>query len=172
MPNPLKQNTLNYEMVYSYEAEKGGALLPPNSAKVDYCYFPVLSPAHPAVAELSQLDEEYGGLENVPPQALPKINNLAVLVKTEKYKTIGALPDTHLSSGSSVQGLVINEVDSLKKEEKKLVQQGFPTLNLDEVLIVEQGRKPAPLGKSMGMILGGGLAIAGGVFVMFKRRRT
>ena len=54
-----------------------------------------------------------------------------------------------------MQGLVVNRISSLDSEEKQLVNQSFPRLDLNKVLILEQDRHPASLAKSLGMIAGG-----------------
>jgi hypothetical protein len=93
-----------------------------------------------------------------------------VIVKTHKFKTIGAIPDG-LDMEDSVQVLVINRIDSLGQEERELVLENSPGVNLDKVWIVEEGRRPASLAKSGGMTFGGVLLAAPGVDWMFSGRR-
>ncbi|MFH1268414.1 MAG: hypothetical protein ABIK89_22055 [Planctomycetota bacterium] len=50
---------------------------------------------------------------------------------------------------------MVNRIQSLDGEEERLVKESFPTIDLDKVLLVVEGRKPASLAKSLGMSLGG-----------------
>lgn len=155
-----------------YEYESSGE--PDPNTKVKKCYYPIISLKHPFVAALAKLAEEHGGLEkipdNVPP---PDIRDFAVLVKTRRFKTVGAIPDG-LDGETSVQGLVINRISSLGSEEEKLIKENFPTANLDKVLILEDGRKPASMVKWLGFMLGGlALAAVGvGLFVVGRRKEA
>ena len=93
-----------------------------------------------ALGELEGKVNEQGELP--PGVEMPVIDTFAVLVKTEKFDTVGDLPET-FDRASSIEGLIINEIDSLDDDEEKLIQQSFPSLDLDEVLILEEDRKPA-----------------------------
>ncbi len=68
------------------------------------------------------------------------------------------------------QNLVINQIDSLDSEEEDLVKQNFAKADLDKVLILEEGREPASLFKSLGMVFGGIVLTLGGAAWMFLGR--
>ena len=91
----------------------------------------------------------------------PTIKEFKVLVKTNKFKTIGGIPDD-FPLEPSLQGLVINRIHSLGKDEKNLIQQSFPQLDLTKVLILEEGRKPTSSLLALGMVLGGIVVAASG----------
>jgi len=113
------------------------------------------------------LASEYGGLENVPDSVPnPEIEHFAALVKTKRFKTVGSIPDD-LEDETSVQGLVINRIKSLKGEEAKLIEETFPEIDLDKVLLLEHNRKPASLTKSLGMTFGGALLTLIGIGLFF-----
>jgi hypothetical protein len=123
------------------------------------------------VKSLEKLAELHG-VDGIPDAKIPDITTFAVLVKTNKYATLGSIPQ-ELEDRPSIQGLVINQIHSLKEDEKKLIKSGFPSLDVDKVLILEDGRTPAPLGKSVGMMLGGVLLVAGGIgAAVFSRLRA
>jgi len=143
--------------VYAYETSKYDNSTPRNSTKVSYCFYPILSSSHSFMQRLVELEEEYGSLEEVPENVeFPEIKDFTVLVKTKSFKTVGSIPDG-IADRPSIQGLVINQIDSLDSEEEELLLSSFPGLDMDKVLILEDGRTPASLGKSLGMTLGGGL---------------
>lgn len=60
--------------------------------------------------------------------------------------------------GAKLQGMVINEVDSLGSKEKNVLKTGLAGVNLDKVWIVEHDRKPAGAGKLI-IFLGGGIGL-------------
>ncbi len=160
--------------VYEYEESRFAAGEPGPDTKVNHCYYPIISPEHPFIEALNKLVEEHGGLDNLPDEvSFPEIADFAVLVKTRRFKTVGAIPGG-LADEASVQGLVINRIASLGDEEEKLVKESFPSINLETVLILEEGRKPASLGKSLGMLFGGlALAVLGlGLFIAGRLTRA
>ena len=53
---------------------------------------------------------------------------------------------------------MINAITSLGSEEEKLIKQGFPQLDVKNLLIIEEDRQPASPLKSFGM-MGGGVAL-------------
>ncbi|MCA9234065.1 MAG: hypothetical protein KDA44_01245 [Planctomycetales bacterium] len=155
--------------VYEYEEERGGGGDPGPGAKVNYCYYPVLSYDHPVMVQLAKLTQENGDIDNVPDAELPSLEDFAVLVKSKKFKTVGAIPNDW-GSVDSLQGLVINTIGSLGSEEAEMFRESFPGLDTDKLVILEEGRTPASGLKSGGMI-GGGLlvAIAGGLWMLAGR---
>ena len=142
--------------IYEYEESKYSASsTPSNSAKVNVCYYPIVSKSHPFVEAVEREDDFF------------EFDQIAGLVKTKRFKKIGSIPEDLLADESNVQGLVVNRVDSLDKEEKKLLKENFPKVDIDRVLILEEGRQPSSLLKSGGMIMGGLALIAVGIGLFF-----
>jgi len=156
--------------VYSYSTSKYGSSEPTNSTKVNYCYYPIMSSTHPFLVSLGKIQEKYGNLGGVPQQEIPQIEGLGVLVKTSRFKTIGTIPE-EWKNESGVKGLVINRIASLSDEEKKLIQESFPNVNLDTVLILQEGREPSSALASLGLMFGGLLISGAGGAWMFVGRR-
>lgn len=146
--------------VYQYRQSKYETGEPGRSTKLDYCYYPVLSYEHPFI---QQFGEAESGAD-VP------LNDFRVLVKTKKYQTLGAIPEG-LGNQESVQGLVVNLISGLDSEEKDLFTGSFPGLDTDKLLLLEAGRAPASVGKSLGMIAGG-LALMVGAGLTFMSGRS
>lgn len=137
----------------------------PPSAKVDYAYCAIISKDHPwwqAYQSTSETGEDV---------QLPAIDPLLVLVKTKKYKTVGAIPG-EIQEPDSVQGLVVNRIESLKDDEKKFIRESFPSVNFDKLLLLEEGRTPSSTGTPFA-IMGGGvllMLVAGGLLVARRKR--
>jgi len=161
---------------YCYVDESSGRDDDPGN-KVEYCFYPIISTSHPFMKELDAFDEKmiekYGNLDNVPDsEPWPEVAGLKVLVKSRRFKTIGALPLEIDDSVPGVTGLVINQIDSLGSEEEKLLKESLPELNMDDVLILEAGREPASGLKSVGMMGGGVLLIVVGIGLFFVGARN
>lgn len=140
--------------VYQYSQSKYDHSAPGNSTKVTYCYYPIISAEHPFIKAVTSGEDD------------PDFSNISVLVKSKRFKTIGAIPDGIVEE-TSLQGLVVNRIESLDREERNLLRENFPQVDFEKVLIVEDGRKPASLFKSAGLVGGGGLLSLFGVALFF-----
>ncbi|MDB2687479.1 hypothetical protein N9Y42_09740 [Mariniblastus sp.] len=145
--------------VYEYEERYG-------KTSITHLYYPIISHDNSFFTELGALYEKYGDPNDIPDEEYPEIHNFHVLVKTKRFKTESSIPEG-LNAENEIQGLVINLVDSLDAEEKSMIQEDFPEVNLDQVLILEDGRKPASMATSLGMTGGGVLmSLLGLVWLM------
>jgi hypothetical protein len=143
--------------VLEYRSDDDGKMGP--SAKVTWTYTPLISDRHPYMGKIRALEKKYGGYDKIPKTAAwPKLGDFVVLLKSEVYETIGDIPRRR-KFYESVAGLVINEVDPLGDEEKKLIRDGIPKIDFDKVFIVEHGRKPTSAAGSIGFVVAGGLLV-------------
>lgn len=94
--------------------------------------------------------------------------DFTVLVKTKRFSTIGAIPE-QFSLEDQVQGLVVNQIASLKDDEKNLITSQFPAVNIDKVLILDDGRRPSVL-IGLAMLLGGLVLSGGSVAGLFMKQ--
>ena len=143
------------ELVYCYEAASYSAE-PSDDTRVSYCYYPIVSMSNPymkSVVELHSRDpesitqEEYDSI---------KLEEFKVIVKSNKFDHVKDLP-YGVSRGESIKGMVINQISSLGREEKRLLQESFPDLELDSLIILHENDKPTPESVSYSMMGGGGL---------------
>jgi hypothetical protein len=145
--------------VYQYQT-RSGSDTPGVSTKIDYAYFPIISPEHPWMDQVRSVVLLHGGqVEAVPNNAWPEIEQFTVLVKSKKrFKTVGDIPDL-VEVEDGVTGLVVNRIRKLGGKERELVQQAFPKADLDKVLILEEGRTPKTATATLGLA-GVGIAVA------------
>lgn len=154
--------------IYEYQMEKYETGEPTASTKVTLTYYPIISNTHPYLTAIDTLTAQFGNLESIPDEQWPEFKQFTVLVKSERFNTLGSIPEDWLEEGS-LQGLVINRIESLDSEEAGLLRESFPHIDLDNVLIVEEGRSPSSQKKSVGMMAGGGVLILAGIFLLIKR---
>jgi hypothetical protein len=157
--------------VYEYLKDKDSHATPEARTKLSYCLYPIVSMKDPQAQKLVRLQEQFGSLKKVPDDVkLPQIEQFAVVVKTERFKTVGDIPDDTVRREESVQGLVINEIRSLKADEKRLLEEQFPTVDLKKVLLLEEGRRPSSSAVAGAAMVGGigllAVGVLGGLVVI------
>ncbi len=150
--------------VYAYKDDSLNARTP-----LEYVYYPIFSPEVPSIVIYGELKEQYGSWDNIPDGERPLIGNFAVLVKTRRFKTFGAIPNDLIRKESSVKGLVINRIKKLGAEESRLLKQSFPMINIEKVLILDQDRRPASFLRSWGFMILGAILILGGLASLVPR---
>ncbi|MCE5276906.1 MAG: hypothetical protein ABFD92_13660 [Planctomycetaceae bacterium] len=132
--------------VYSYEFQPGG---PGPKTKVNYIFYPVVSQNHPYLKLLAQ------GAENA------QLKSFAVLVKTDSFRSVGAIPNYDAES-PSLQGLVVNTL--LSDDDRRAIRDVWK-LDESKLVILAEGRKPA-----YKWLMGGGIAaIALGVLLILVK---
>lgn len=147
-----------------------------NSTSINHAFYPVYPSDSDLVraiqsglsmGENATEDERVDAAANVMTAWMS--DNPRVFVKTSAYSTLGDVPPQGMRS--SMRGLVINEIDALDAEEKKLFRESFPTADLDNALIIEEGRAPNS-GKGMIFLIGGILlAIGGGIGLVAAKKK-
>jgi hypothetical protein len=160
--------------VYGYETSSGSEKVT-NRTKVTEAYYPVYSVGSSFGRQMGAMTKKYGGYDEAPDdlpdnERLP-LDNVAMLIKTSKYRTVGKLPGG-VKLSQKITGLVINTIESIGSEEKKLLQEGFGNIDFSKVLILEQGRKPTSAIASLGMMGGGALLVLAPLIVGFARGRS
>ena len=94
---------------------------------------------------------------------------LAAVVRTARYKTVGSIP-SDLRLAESVQGLVVNDIHSMDDEEKTLLIESFGGMldNVDNLLIIQEGRTPTSLTASLALMAGGLVLIVGPIAFLIR----
>jgi len=156
--------------LFAYKTSKYSKEEPGPGPPITYCFYPIVSRSHPAVQAIEGFARKAGAAGNLPDlEMLPDVTDFRVLVKTKRFETAGSIPD-NTNVAASVEGLIINRISSLGSDEKDLIRKQFPKVNLDKVLILEEGRKPTSLLAAVGMILGALVLVGGGIAACFAKR--
>lgn len=142
---------------YEYDEDDGKAMKP--SSPVKWIWSPLISDRHPYMQKLRKLVAKHGSIKKIPRNAdWPVVKDFVVLLKSEAYDTVREIPDGR-KLYKSVSGLVINRIESLGDDEKRLIRRRFPEIDFDKILIVEHGRKPSSPAVSVAFIAGGTLLV-------------
>ncbi len=155
-------------MIYEYEQKEGQGNAVHNGTKLTKAYYGIVSLDHPFIQEYNKLAERENNGEEIADSEFPDFKNFTVLVKTKRYKTLGQMPEDMLALEDGISGVVINQIESLDTEEKYLIRNSFPEVDIDKILILEEGRTPNTLINIA--MLGGGivLIIAGAGILIFR----
>jgi hypothetical protein len=158
-------------LVYSYSQGRYDSGEPDADTRVDYVYYPIVSPAHPFMKSISRL--QYLDAEAFEEEAENlTLDNFRVIVRSSRFDTVGDFPLEALAYEDSVSGLVVNQIRSLDRQERNLLRESYPELNFDELIILAEGRKPSSPSQSFAMIGGGGVLVLFGLGLgMFVYRR-
>jgi hypothetical protein len=95
----------------------------------------------------------------VPPRVKddPGVRVIKVLIKSTAARNENEL---FALGQAPVQGVVINTISALGRDERRLLKESYPGVDFDTCWIVEAGKEPASRGRLMGLIGGGsGLAV-------------
>lgn len=146
---------------FVYEGDKAGTT-----------YKTVWIPAVPLEGEyhreLKALLDSEGNL----PDNIPAPRDLRVILRSKNLKNDAAIGT--LGDADTVQGLVINKISKLSGKELKLLQESYPGIDFAKVWILEHGRQPAGVGKTVGLV-GGGVAlilIAAALFIRGRQKAS
>jgi hypothetical protein len=106
------------------------------------------------------------------PSTGPAPGNIAIAAPTQNVQAL--IFSKHVDDqgqfvklmGPRLRGLVTNRISSLGAEEKKFLKQGYPAIDFDRCLIIDEGREPSGSDR-IALYLGGGAALVavGGVLV-------
>jgi len=158
--------------VYEYELERGEteSTFVPDGTLINFCLYPVISKDHPYHAELAEWRRRMRAGERADEPEIREIREVSVLVKTERFEIVGQIPDEAVWE-NSIQGLVINRIRSLQPDERRLIRDSLPGVDLSRVLILEDGRTPTSTGGSMMLFVLAALCGGGGIacFAIGKR---
>lgn len=158
--------------VYQYSRHRGEKAEPTAKTAVQFYYYPVISKQHSLLAGAPSMGNPSVAFDRVSMPASPAFEDFTVLVKTRRYATVGALP-TRATEGAQIQGMAINRVARLSDKERKEFATLFPHLDLDKLVIFEEGRSPAAGSRPYAAIVAGCavcLVWPVGIYISSRRR--
>lgn len=135
--------------------------------KVMEVYFPIISTDHDfakrtGIAKHLEIDE-------VSDWQWKTFDRFRVVAKVKDYKTIGSIP-RGMKLADSLQGMVVNSIGGIRSTQKNRFRKKYSRANLDDVLVIELGRKPQSYLRSI-VVFGLGLFITLGGAVSFIMSR-
>ena len=89
-------------------------------------------------------------------------------MKTEHVNNEDAL--ANLADQDTIQGLIVNEIESLGGEELKILQTSYPGIDFSEVYLLEHNRKLSGSGATYGSLGGGAVLLLIGLGGLIARR--
>ena len=117
----------------------------------------------------AQLDANGGDFGTVMQPAVAG-SEVRVVIKSTDCR--GATDVGRLAEREFLTGVVVNDIEGLDGETKKLLREAYPGMDVDDVLIVHADRGLPSAGGALGMMAGGvGLTGAGAVGAVARHRR-
>ena len=108
----------------------------------------------------------FGGPMGMPGGAVMG-GDIRIILKTTNAGNEAELRDQ--VTRPTVQGLVVNEIERMSGEEKKLLTESYPGVDFTRCWILELGREPSGVSKVLAFMGGGGmLALAGAAWLAAK----
>ena len=99
-------------------------------------------------------------------EEIPPAKSFGVILQSEHVTGLEGL--SVFDEMPALLGVVINEVDSLDRDTKKLLAESYPSVDLDTCWILEHDRKVSGAGRGMGF-LGLGVVLVGLAVFLFVR---
>ncbi len=101
---------------------------------------------------------------------VPTPTDVRIILKTTKAKDEHELASLFEREGQ-LHGMVINKIESLGSDEKRLLSESYPGIDISRCYIVDHDRSPAGTGKVLGLLGGGGFLVLGGVAWLVAGRK-
>jgi hypothetical protein len=102
---------------------------------------------------------------------LPRPQNIKILVKSTKARSESDI--AAMGAADTLEGLVINKIESLGSDEKQKLAESYPGIDFSQCYIIEAGRKPMGIPQVLGLMGGGGaLALVGLAWVAAGRQSS
>jgi hypothetical protein len=117
------------------------------------------------------LESEYARMVDALPEGaeIPVPDTFNVILQSEHIGSDDMLQ--RIAMQDFLSGVVINEIDSLDRETKKLLRSQYTGIDLDKCWILDHRRKPKSAGLGLGMLVGGvGMACLS--FFLVLRKQT
>ena len=94
----------------------------------------------------------------------PAPQNVKVLLKIKNVRDNRHLDE--ILSSETLNGMVINSIESIGSKEKALLKQGYPNLDVDSCYIFEVNRTPASIDTQVSLMVTGIILIMAGLFII------
>lgn len=100
-----------------------------------------------------------------------RARDFSVVIKTARVNNEAEL-QAFIHGERRVQGLIVNAVTPLRGDERRLLGESYPSVNLNKVWVIQEGRTPNSPSTVLAWLLAGVLALAlgAGLLVIHVRR--
>lgn len=156
--------------IYTYMRDKGDTSQPVSGTSINHVFYPVISESHPYFKALHELEQQFGGIDKIPAEKLPKLDTFSMLIRTDRYSMVYGIP-TNWAKETGPTGLIINDVSPLSDLEIGLLRRSFPKFNAYTVLVLQDGRHPSPYTYIAGMFVIGPVLMFLALAVFVRRSR-
>lgn len=123
--------------------------------KIETLYYPVISDMNPYLLELAGLSRAFGGIDNIPDAEWPRIEKMGVLIRTDSVESLENVPPL-IEFPDGLFGTVLHAETDLPGDERELLTQRWPEIDLSRVVIINAGHRP---GNVWSMLVYGGLGV-------------
>ena len=119
---------------------------------------------------LIDIDSAYADSLRVLPEGtpIPGPTNFNVIMQTEHVSDLSELRS--LSEADSFTGIVINKIDSLDSDTKRLLRESYPGVDLERCWILDHNRSKPSAARGLGLLVLG-LSVLGGMIAYWYRKR-
>lgn len=118
------------------------------------------------------LHGSYGEMVAALPEdaVVPPPKEFGVILQTDHAPDDEALGRLH--DAEYLVGVVINEIDSLDRKTRNLLQEGYPGIDLEKCWILEHRRTVRSEGMGLAILGGGGFLVVSGAYLLLRRKRA
>lgn len=109
--------------------------------RIETLYYPVISDMNPYLLELAGLSRAFGGLDAIPAEEWPRIERMGVLVRTDSVQSLENVPPL-IEFPDGLFGTVLHAETDLPGDERALLAERWPDIDLSRVIIINAGHRP------------------------------
>ncbi|MBS4155115.1 hypothetical protein [Cobetia sp. MC34] len=139
--------------------------------RIETLYYPVISDMNPYLLELAGLSRAFGGIDGIPSEEWPRIERMGVLVRTDSVQSLENVPPL-IEFPDGLFGTVLHAETDLPGDERSLLAERWPDIDLSRVIIINAGHRPGNVWAMIVYGVLGTLCWALAVWLMVRLMRT
>lgn len=126
---------------------------------------------NPYLLELAGLSRAFGGIDGIPSEEWPRIERMGVLVRTDSVQSLENVPPL-IEFPDGLFGTVLHAETDLPGDERSLLAERWPDIDLSRVIIINAGHRPGNVWAMIVYGVLGTLCWALAVWLMVRLMRT
>jgi hypothetical protein len=135
--------------------------------RIETLYYPVISDMNPYLLELAGLSRAFGGIDGIPSDEWPRIERMGVLVRTDSVQSLKNVPPL-IEFPDGLFGTVLHAETDLPGDERALLSERWPDIDLARVIIINAGHRPGNVWSMIAYGLLGSVSWAGGLILAWR----